>query len=193
MAELADAGLVRAIGLSNYSIDDVERCHAARPVDAVQVGLSVIDYLDDRASIARCGELGIGVTIFEPLASGVLSGKTIEQVRSVWTGAWEETDFYRNLLDPVWGARCTAVVEGLRAIGDRLDATVAQLAIGWVLAQPGVSAAIVGSRDGRHMRENAAASDRDLTEVLDELERLLPLGPNVAGGGGSEGVPSSSD
>jgi aryl-alcohol dehydrogenase-like predicted oxidoreductase len=78
-------------------------------------------------------------------------------------------------------------------IGARLDATVAQLAIGWVLAQPGVSAAIVGSRDGRHMRENAAASDRDLTEVLDELERLLPLGPNVAGGGGSEGVPSSSD
>ena len=93
----------------------------------------------------------------------------------------------------VWGAPCTAVVEGLRAIGDRLDATVAQLAIGWVLAQPGVSAAIVGSRDGRHMRQNAAASDRDLTEVLDELERLLPLGPNVAGGGGSENVPSSSD
>jgi aryl-alcohol dehydrogenase-like predicted oxidoreductase len=120
MAELADAGLVRAIGLSNYPIDDVERCHVARPVDVVQVGLSVIDYLDDRASIARCGELGIGVTIFEPLASGVLSGKTIEQVRSVWTGAWEETDFYRNLLDPVWGARCTAVVERLRAIGDRL-------------------------------------------------------------------------
>ena len=112
MAELADAGLVRAIGLSNYSIDDVERCHAARPVDVVQVGLSVIDYLDDRASIARCGELGIGVTIFEPLASGVLSGRTIEQVRAVWTGAWEETDFYRNLLDPVWGARCSAVVDG---------------------------------------------------------------------------------
>jgi len=177
MAELADAGLVRAIGLSNYSIDDVERCHAARPIDVVQVGLSVIDYLDDRASIARCGELGIGVTIYEPLASGVLSGKTIEQVRAVWTGAWEETDFYRNLLDPVWGARCSAVVDGMRALGDRLGATVAQLAIAWVLAQPGVSAAIVGSRDGRHMRENAAASDLDLTEVLDELERLIPLGP----------------
>ena len=40
-----------------------------------------------------------------------------------------------------------------------------------------MSAAIVGSRDGRHMRENAAASDLDLTEVLDELERLIPLGP----------------
>ena len=92
----------------------------------------------------------------------------------------------------MWGARCTAVVEGLRAIGDRRDATVAQLAIGWVLAQPGVSAAIVGSRDGRHMRENAAASDLDLTEVLDDFEPLLWLGPNVAGRGESEDVPSSS-
>ena len=179
MVELADEGLVRAIGLSNYSIEDVERCHAERPVDAVQVGLSVIDYLDDRGSIARCGELGIGVTIFEPLASGVLSGKTVEQVRASWTGAWVETDFYRNLLDPVWGARCSTVVQGMAAIGARLDATVAQLAIGWVLAQPGVTAAIVGSRNGRHMRENAAASDLELTEVLDELEQLIPLGPNA--------------
>ena len=67
----------------------------------------------------------------------------------------------------------------MAAIGARLDATVAQLAIGWVLAQPGVTAAIVGSRNGRHMRENAAASDLELTEVLDELEQLIPLGPNA--------------
>ncbi len=180
MVELADAGLVRAIGLSNYSLEDVERCHAERPVDAVQVGLSLIDYLEDRPSIARCGELGIGVTIFEPLASGVLSGKTFEQVRAVWTGPWEETEFYRNLLDPVWAARCSTVVEGLRPIADRLDATVAQLAIGWVLAQPGVSAAIVGSRDGRHMKENAGASDLELKGALDELERLMLLGPNIS-------------
>jgi len=164
MAELADAGLVRAIGLSNYSIEDVERCHADRPVDVVQVGLSMIDYLDDRASIARCGALGIGVTIFEPLASGV-RGRTLEEVRAVWTGAWEETEFYRNLTDPLWVARASVVLDDLRALAARLDATVAQLAIGWVLAQPGVSAAIVGSRDGGHIKENAAASELDLTDA----------------------------
>jgi aryl-alcohol dehydrogenase-like predicted oxidoreductase len=180
MAELAEAGLVRAIGLSNYSLEDVERCHAERPVDAVQVGLSMIDYLDDRPSIARFGELGMGVTAYEPLASGVLSGKTLDQVRAVWTGPWEETEFYRNLLDPVWAARCSAVLEGLRLIADRFETTVAQLAIAWVLAQPGVSAAIVGSRDGRHMMENAGASDLDLSDALDELERLVLLGPNVS-------------
>ena len=86
MAELAEDGLVRAVGLSNYDVEDVERCHAERPVDAVQVGLNLIDYLDDRADIARCGELGIAVTIFEPLASGILSDKTREQVLADWTG-----------------------------------------------------------------------------------------------------------
>jgi len=63
MAELADAGLVRAVGMSNYTPDEVARCHAQRRVDAVQVGLSLIDYLEDRAAIAAWGELGIAVTI----------------------------------------------------------------------------------------------------------------------------------
>jgi len=80
MAELADEGLVRAVGLSNYTIQDVERCHAQRPVDAVQVGLNLCYDHDERPSIARCGELGIAATIFEPLASGILSGKTLEVI-----------------------------------------------------------------------------------------------------------------
>jgi aryl-alcohol dehydrogenase-like predicted oxidoreductase len=88
MAELADAGLVRAIGMSNYELADVELCHAQRPVDVVQVGLNLIDYLDDREAIARCGELGIPVTIFEPVASGILGGKTMAEVLAVWTGPW---------------------------------------------------------------------------------------------------------
>jgi aryl-alcohol dehydrogenase-like predicted oxidoreductase len=181
MAELADQGLVRAIGLSNYASDDVERCHAQRPVDAVQEGLSMIEYLEDRPALARYGELGIGVTIYEPLASGVLSGKTVAQVRAAWTGAWEETDFYRKLADPGWEARCNAFVERMELIADRLGGTVAQLAIAWVLHQPGVSAAIVGSRSGGHMAENAGGAGLRLDDgTLDELEALIPVGPNVA-------------
>lgn len=181
MAELVDQGLVRAIGLSNFTPDDVERCHAQRPVDAVQDGLSMIDYLEDRPALARYGELGIGVTIFEPLASGVLSGKTVMQVMAEWTGAWEETDFYRKLADPVWASRCNAFVERLGTIADGLGATVARVAIAWVLHQPGVIAAIVGSRSGRHMAENAGGADLRLDDgTLEELERLIPLGPNVA-------------
>lgn len=180
MAELADEGLVRAIGLSNYSLEDVERCHAERPVDAVQVGLNLVDYLADRPSIARCGELGIAATIYEPVAGGILSGKTLDQARAAWPGLWKESPWYKRVLGPGAGERSSAVVDGLRPIAEKLGATVAQVAIAWVLHQPGVTAAIVGSRDGGHMEENAAAALVDLSGVLTEIEDLILLGPTVA-------------
>ena len=181
MAELVDTRLVRAIGMSNYEIADIERCHEQRNVDVVQDGLSLIDYLDARASIARCGQLGIGVTIFEPLAGGVLTGKTQEDVLAVWS-AWVEEPFYKRLLAPGKVERSFAVADGIRPIAERLDATIAQVAIAWLLHQPGVTAAIAGSRDGRHVRENAEAANVDLEGVLDELEQLIELGPSFATG-----------
>jgi aryl-alcohol dehydrogenase-like predicted oxidoreductase len=180
MAELADGGLVRAIGLSNYSLEDVERCHAARTVDAVQIGLNLIDYLDDRPYIAKCGELGIAATIYEPVASGILSGKTLKQVQAAWPGPWRESSFYKRLLSPGAAERSFAVADGLRPIAAKLGASVAQVAIAWVLQQPGVAAAIAGSRDGSHMDENAGAADVDLSGVMAEVEELIPLGPTFA-------------
>jgi aryl-alcohol dehydrogenase-like predicted oxidoreductase len=181
MAELAQAGLVRAIGLSNYDIEDVERCHRERPVDAVQVGLSLIDYLDARAYIARCETLEISATVFEPLASGILSGKTMEQVQGTWTGPWRDSPFYKRLLGPGNAEKSFAVADGLRPIAEELDATVAQLALAWVLHQTGVTAAIAGSRSEMHTRENAEAGRLTLSsEILDQIEQLIPLGPTVA-------------
>lgn len=181
MAELADAGLVRAIGLSNYSPDDVARCHAQRRVDAVQVGLSLIDYLDNREPIVQWGEAGIAVTIYEPLGSGILTGRTIEQARAAWTGVWLDSPFYTRLLGPGSGEKSFAVADGLRPIAERLGVAVSQVAIAWVLHQSGVTAAIAGSRSEDHTRENAGAARLELpADVLDELEELIPLGPAFA-------------
>jgi myo-inositol catabolism protein IolS len=180
MGELVDEGLVRAIGLSNYKLADVEHCHKTRSVNVVQDGLSLIDYLDVRDSFARCRDLGIGVVAYEPVASGILAGKTKDEVLAFWTGPWVESAFYKRLLGPGRAERSFAVADGLRPIAARLEATVAQVAIAWVLHQRGVSAAIADSRDGRHVRENAQASELDLTLVIDELDELIPLGPTFA-------------
>ena len=177
MAELVDDGLVRAIGMSNYEQADIELCHAQRTVDVVQTGLSMIDHLGDRNLIGVCGERGIGVVIYEPLASGILTGKTLEQVKASWAG-WEEAAFYRRLLAPGKAERSLAVADAARPIGERLGATVAQVAIAWVLAQRGVTAAIAGTGDGSHVRQNAEAADLVLTSVQDELEALIRLGPS---------------
>jgi aryl-alcohol dehydrogenase-like predicted oxidoreductase len=104
MAELVDQGLVRAIGLSNYELADIERCHAQRSVDVIQDGLSLLE-LDLQGAIVRCGEHGIGAVIYEPLASGILSDKSLQQLRALWDGPWVESYFYRRLLAPGKGSR----------------------------------------------------------------------------------------
>ncbi|HVG67727.1 MAG TPA: aldo/keto reductase [Gaiellales bacterium] len=68
-------------------------------------------------------------------------------------------------------------------MADRHGATVAQVAIAWVLHQPGVTAAIAGSSNGRHIGANALAAELDLTESLAEIDALIPLGPAFAAQG----------
>ena len=102
----------------------------------------------------------------------------IEQVRAIWTGPWLDSAFYQRLLAPGQAERSFAVADGIRPIAAELGTTFAQVAIAWVLHQQGLTAAIAGSRDGRHMRSNAEAADLDLAGVLDRLEALIPIGPN---------------
>jgi len=180
MAELVEQGLVRAIGMSQYDLADVMHCHAQRAVDVVQIGLSLIDYLDARDDITRYGEAGIAVTVFDVLGSGILTGKTMEEVLATWTGPWLESGFFKRLLVPGKAERSFAVAEGLRPIAARLDVTMAQVAIAWVLHQPGVTAALAGSRSPRHTQENAQSAHVALTDSLAEIERLIPLGPAFA-------------
>jgi aryl-alcohol dehydrogenase-like predicted oxidoreductase len=175
MADLATDGVCRTIGMSNYNLADIERCHRQRPVDAIQTGLSLLDYLDDRPLIARCGELGIAVTIYEPVCNGILTDTPFEAVRKRWIGsAWEDSDLFRRLFSAEGGTRAEKVVDGVHQIADRLGATVAQIAIAWVLRQSGVTAAIAGSSNATHMTQNAAASAIPLTdEDLAAINELI--------------------
>ena len=185
MAELVEAGLVRAIGMSNYRLDDLERCHAERPVDGIEAGLSLVDFLGNRDYIAQCGAFGIAVVCFDVLGGGVLSDKRPEQVRAGREQLLEKdnltpTGYYQRVLAPGKAERSAAVADGLRAIANRLDATVPQVALAWALHQPGVSAVLVGSRSPAHIGANAHAASLNLASELDAIEQLIPLGPNYA-------------
>lgn len=180
MSELVDQGLVRAIGLSNYKMKQVEQCHEQRSVDVIQVGLSLVDHLYQRTRIARCAELGIGAVTYEPFAGGILTGRSLDQVREVQAD-YTAFPFYQRLLLPGKAEQSFAVAEGMRSIAERLGISIAQLAIAWVLHQTGVTAALAGSRRPANVRQNALAADSHLTQdVLAELEALIPLGPTMA-------------
>ncbi len=179
MAELADAGHVRSIGLSNYDQDEVAQCHRVRPVDVIQDGLNLIDHLGNRALISWCGEQGIAVTIYEPLASGALTDTPFHEVHDRWSGGpWDDVTVYPGLLCMENGDRISQVTAGLRTVADEIGASVAEVAVAWVLAQPGVSSAIVGSSSPQRARSNARAADIRLDgAALQSVDDLIPLGP----------------
>ena len=176
MVSLLEKGLVRCIGVSNFDQELIQRCLAIRHVDSLQPHFSML-HLANRDLIRWCGEQGIGVVSYAPLAYGLLTGAITKQTSfpaGDWRGGTGEGMFGPGRID-----RSLAVVDALRPIAERLGATVAGVALAWNVHQPGVTAAIAGTRSPDHVRENAAAGDVDLDEVtLKELEEILQLGPD---------------
>lgn len=132
--------------------------------------------------IAWCGEQDIAVTIYDPLGSGLLTDRPFEQVRDRWIGTpWEDSGFFRRLLSPDKAGRTKRVVDGLRRVADQVGASAAQVAIAWLLRQPGVTSAIPGSSNPDRARENAGAASVQLPDTaMHALDDLIPLGPAFA-------------
>jgi aryl-alcohol dehydrogenase-like predicted oxidoreductase len=183
MAELADQGLVRAIGLSNHSLAQIEACHAARPVDVIQDGLSLVDHPENRHKVAACGWQGIAAVIYEPLASGLLAGvyASAADVRAKWGDDVDTYEFFGRLFGPGQEPRSMALTAELKRVAEHRGVGMAQLAIAWVLAQPGVTSAICGSSNPAHVSSNSAAAGIELDDAaLAELEAVMQLGPALA-------------
>lgn len=181
MVGLVEDGLVRWIGVSNFDRELIERCLAIRHVDSLQQHFSML-HLANRDLIRWCGERGIGVVTYGPLAYGLLTG-AITRETMFPPGDWRRgdtgEDYYDDMFAPGKIERSLAVADALGPIAERLGVTVAQLALAWNVRQPGVTAAIAGTRDPDHVRENAAAGDVELDDVAQkELEEILRLGPD---------------
>ena len=170
MCELQDAGLIGSIGVSNFDRGQIETCLAIRHVDSLQPEFSMI--VRENAELIRwCGDQGIGVVSYGPLASGLLSGAITAATRfppGDWRGEKQDEGPFADL------PRSLEVVDRIRPVAERLGCTLSQLALAWNVQQPGVTAAIAGSRNAAHVRANAAAGDIELNEAtLAELDALL--------------------
>lgn len=177
MCELQDEGLVHAIGVSNFGTDLIERCSKIRHVDSIQPQLSML-HRDNAELIRWCGERGIGVVAYGPLAYGILTGAITDDTtfaRDDWRSGQRGFVLYEEFFKPENLRRHLPVVDSLRPIAARLEMSLADLAIAWVLAQPGVTSAIVGSRDPRHVVGNVRAASVALAPGdLAEIDALIP-------------------
>ncbi|HWG55210.1 MAG TPA: aldo/keto reductase [Gaiellaceae bacterium] len=144
MAELVDEGKVRAIGLSNFDLADVARCHAVRPVDVLQPELNLLSREAAGERLRWAAQNGAGVVTYSPMASGLLTGSfNADGLERLAGDDWRRG--HPNFQQPAFG-RNLELVERLRAIADDVGCTLAELAVAWVLAWPAVTGAIVGAR-----------------------------------------------
>ena len=169
--ELVAQGKVRHIGLSEVSVANLRRAHQVHPVAAVQSELSlwtrqwVVDVLPWTA------ENDVAFLPYSPLGRGFLTG-------AITPGTEFAPDDMRAgnpRFQPSALSANQALVEEVRAIGAAHDATPAQVALAWVLAQGPQVIPIPGTKRSERLRENAAAADLELSD--DELRRLTDLPP----------------
>jgi hypothetical protein len=160
MRELQRAGKIRAIGVSNYDVDDLRAAGATGPVDAFQVGYHVMRREIEAAELPWCAANGVGVLAYGPLAHGLLTGKMTAGTTFAPDDWRRESELFA---DDAFADRI-AVVEELRRIADRAGRPggVAELAVAWVLRRPEVASAIIGARDAAQATANAALAGRPL-------------------------------
>ena len=156
--DLVREGKVKHFGLSEAGAQSIRRAHAVHPVAAVQSEYSMWWREPEKEILPTCGELGIGFVPFSPLGKGFLTGKIDASTKF-------EKDDFRNVV-PRFSkearAANQALVDLLASLAKAKNATPAQLALAWLLAQKPWIVPIPGTTKVERMIENSAAADLEL-------------------------------
>jgi aryl-alcohol dehydrogenase-like predicted oxidoreductase len=162
MADLVTEGKVRWAGVSNFDVQGLERCERVRHVDSLQPPFSLINRSAAR-EIAWCAANGTGVLCYSPLGSGLLTGSfDADRVRDLPAGDWRRTS--AEFRPPRLEANLE-LARRLEPVAERHGVPVAAVAVAWVLAVEGVTAAIVGARRPSQVDGWLPAGDLRLTEA----------------------------
>ncbi len=173
LAELKDEGKVHHIGVSNFDAGQMGRADAVAPVETLQPPYNMLRRDIEAEILPYASENDIGVIVYSPMASGLLTGKmTRERVENMPADDWRRNNEQFN--DPKLSQNLD-LVERLREIGERHEKSPAEVAIAWTLRHPAVSAAIVGGRRPDQVDGTVGAADFRLSESeIEEVEAALP-------------------
>jgi aryl-alcohol dehydrogenase-like predicted oxidoreductase len=173
MAQLQREGKVRWIGVSNFNVEQLSRVQAIAPVTSLQPPYSLVHPDVEREILPFCQREGIGVIVYSPMASGLLTGAmTRERILSLPENDWRkhETEFNEPRL-----SAHLELAERLRSVGDRHHCSPGAVAVAWTLRNKAVTGAIVGARRPEQVAGVIAAasihlSERDLAEISGLVE-----------------------
>jgi aryl-alcohol dehydrogenase-like predicted oxidoreductase len=176
MADLKREGKVRHIGVSNFNVSQMERAIRIAPITSLQPPYSLINRSIEAEILPFCAKHGIGIINYSPMQSGLLTGSmTPERV-----AAFPKDDFRRNakaFQQPRLG-RNLQLAALLGQIGQRHGVSAGVVAIAWTLANPAITAAIVGGRSAKQVEGVFPAAEFRLTETeIAEIEGWVSANP----------------
>jgi aryl-alcohol dehydrogenase-like predicted oxidoreductase len=173
--DLVASGKLRYIGFSDTpawkcaEAQTLARLRGWTPLVALQIEYSLLERTVEGELVPMARELGLGITPWSPLKSGVLSGKYTRAnhgQQKADRGAWAEA----NLSDKTYD-----IIDALIAIAKEVDETPARVALAWLAQKPGVTSIILGARSTKQLDDNLSAADLSLTSAqmqkLDELSK----------------------
>jgi aryl-alcohol dehydrogenase-like predicted oxidoreductase len=160
--ELKDEGLVRHIGVSNFSVEQIRRISSIAPVETLQPQYSLI-VRDAESEILPFAERErIGVIVYSPMSSGLLAGKmTRERIQAMPDDDWRKGD--SRFREPGLSEHL-ATAQRVREVADRLEVSPGAVAIAWALRNSAVNGAIVGLRGSDQVDELLASATLELTD-----------------------------
>ena len=175
LSALQQEGKVRYIGVSNFTVEQMNRAQSIARIDSLQPPYSVIRPEIEETILPFCQEHQIGVIVYSPMMSGLLSGKmSRELIQALPDDDWRKhsPDFQEPRL-----SKYLNIVEHMKSLGRRYGRSPGEVAIAWTLHHPAVTGAIVGARRPKQIKELGSAGTFRLnsTEVneLSELVRKL--------------------
>jgi aryl-alcohol dehydrogenase-like predicted oxidoreductase len=176
MADLQREGKVRWIGVSNFSVSQMERAAKIAPITSNQPPYSMLNRAAEAEILPFCKKNNIGVINYAPMHSGMLTGAMSKER----VAAFPQDDFRRNAKnyqEPLL-SRNLAVADFLKTIGARHDVPAGVIAIAWTLHNPAITAAIVGGRNARQVEGTFPAATFRLTETeYAEINAFLTAHP----------------
>ncbi len=171
ISEMVEAGYVRYIGLSEAGAETLRRAHAVHPLAWLQIEYSLLSRGIEEEILPTARELGIAITAYGVLSRGLLSGRWSKE-------SSQNAKDFRGHLPRFSGENLEhnlALVESLRAIAEEKDATIAQVAIAWVLAQGEDIVPLIGARRQERLEEALGAFKISLTSNdLKRIEAAIP-------------------
>ncbi|HEY9676905.1 MAG TPA: aldo/keto reductase [Drouetiella sp.] len=165
-AELLKAGKIRAVGVSNFTAQEIQKCNSIVPVASNQPPYSMVLRDIEKDVLPFCREHDIASIVYSPLQRGLLTGKFKPDHKF----APGDHRAAQPQFQPDFISKVNKFLDELKPLAERHNTTLGNVVLSWTIHQPGITVALVGARDAEQARENAKAADVKLSH--DEVAQI---------------------